>query len=408
MNSLDAAETVLREAGGPLHYREITERILAQRLWATRGKTPWSTVAARLVTDMKLHGQASRFIRTGPGMYSLNPSAVATSSSDPIMPSSEEPQAGEHEDRGAPSGGRPRASDTDDGAPSPAPPQATDADESNDSSALSSAQPQASDTDGGAPSPAPPQASDATETMSFVDAADRVLSDSGDREPMHYRAITDLALQHGLITTKGRTPEMSMYAGILTEIRRLEANGEQPRFVQHGRGMVGLAGRSPVGVAALVERQNREVRQVLLDRAREDTPAEFESLVGELLVAMGFTDVEVTNISGDGGIDVRGILVVGDAVQIRMAVQAKRWKSNVQAPEVQRVRGSLGAHEQGLIITTSGFSKGAKTEATRADAAPVALINGKKLAELLAEHEIGARKKPYELFILDEGDNRGE
>jgi restriction system protein len=35
----------------------------------------------------------------------------------------------------------------------------------------------------------------------------------------------------------------------------------------------------------------------------------------------------------------------------------------VQAPVVQQVRGSLGAHEQGLIITTSDFSTGARSEA---------------------------------------------
>lgn len=49
----------------------------------------------------------------------------------------------------------------------------------------------------------------------------------------------------------------------------------------------------------------------------------------------------------------------GQGVRIRMAVQAKRWSENIQAPTVQQVRGALGTHEQGLIITTSDFSKGA-------------------------------------------------
>ena len=120
---------------------------------------------------------------------------------------------------------------------------------------------------------------------------------------------------------------------------------------------------------------------------------------------MGFEDVTVTNVSGDGGIDVRGVLVVGDAIRIRMAVQAKRWKSNVLAPVVQQVRGSLGAHEQGLIITTSDFSSGAKKEAQRSDAAPVALIGGEQLAGLLEEHEIGARMTSYDLYTLDEAES---
>ena len=91
-----------------------------------------------------------------------------------------------------------------------------------------------------------------------------------------------------------------------------------------------------------------------------------------------------------------------------MAVQAKRWRANVRAPEVQRVRGSLGAHEQGLIVTTSDFSRGAPAEATRPDAAPVALMNGEEFAALLAGHQIGARTHHYELYALEEGNVEGQ
>ena len=240
------------------------------------------------------------------------------------------------------------------------------------------------------------------DSLTFTDAAERVLTDSGNQEPLHYNVITKLALELGLLRTEGRTPAATMYSAVLTEIRRHETRGETPRFVQHGRGMVGLSAWLPEEVAGLIEDKNREVRQSLLDRALAASPAEFESLVGELLAAMGFEEVELTPMSGDGGIDVRGTLVVGDAVRIRMAVQAKRWKNNVSRQIVQQVRGSLGAHEQGLIITTSDFSKGAKTDANRPDAAPVALMNGERLAALLAKYQIGTYIKSYELFLLDE------
>ena len=39
MNAIDAVFEVLRDAGKPLHYREVTERILSQKLWMTGGKT---------------------------------------------------------------------------------------------------------------------------------------------------------------------------------------------------------------------------------------------------------------------------------------------------------------------------------------------------------------------------------
>ncbi len=339
MSALAAAAAVLQEADGPLHYREITKRMLTHKLWTTAGKAPWATVNAQLAVDIKVRGTASRFVRTGPGLFALNPNVSAES------------RSGEH----------PR-------------------------------------------SPARSREGHGAKRLSFTDAAERVLRQSGTHEPLHYGAITERALALGLIHTEGRTPAATMYSVILAEIRRQEARGESPRFVQHGRGMVGLAAWLPTEVARLIEEQNREVRQSLLDRARAAPPADFENLVGELLAAMGFEEVEVTSASKDGGGDVRGTLVVGEAVRIRMAVQAKRWKHNVRAPTVQQLRGSLGAHEQGLIITTSDFSSGAKIEAARPDAAPVALMNGKQLAALLAKHQIGAHTERYELFTLDEGE----
>ena len=56
MNILDAAYTVLNEVGQPLHYSDITKRVLEKGLWATQGKTPWATVNAQLAVDIKEKG----------------------------------------------------------------------------------------------------------------------------------------------------------------------------------------------------------------------------------------------------------------------------------------------------------------------------------------------------------------
>lgn len=53
MGVREAAVLVLKEAGVPLHAREIAKRILAKRLWKAAGKTPHQTVAARLYADIK-------------------------------------------------------------------------------------------------------------------------------------------------------------------------------------------------------------------------------------------------------------------------------------------------------------------------------------------------------------------
>jgi restriction system protein len=67
---------------------------------------------------------------------------------------------------------------------------------------------------------------------------------------------------------------------------------------------------------------------------------------------------------------------------------------------VQQVSGSLGAHEQGLIITTSGFSPGAKEEARRPDAAPVGLMDGDQLVQLLVANNIGVRRTNPDIIEL--------
>ena len=56
--------------------------------------------------------------------------------------------------------------------------------------------------------------------------------------------------------------------------------------------------------------------------------------------------------------------------------------------------------QESLSTTTSGFSPGARKEARRPDASPVALMDGEQLARLLAEKEIGAERGTYDLWTL--------
>ena len=183
-----------------------------------------------------------------------------------------------------------------------------------------------------------PRPSPASSGFSFTDCAQKVLEEFGDKKPMHYREITERALEKGWLVTNGKTPEASMRAQILTEIKRKQRRGERPRFVQYGRGHVGLSQWMGHGLESQIEEHNQQVRKDLYKRLLAMKPGEFEILVSLLLTEMGFETVEVTKLSGDGGIDVRGTLVVGEAVRIKMAVQAKRWKNNVQAPVVQQAR----------------------------------------------------------------------
>jgi len=337
MNLLDAVEQVLRSLGQPLHYKEITQRILNQSLWQTQGQTPQATVNARLAVDIKDHATDSRFQRTAPGIFALRVWNLPEHTPKSAKKSKSEGQE--------------------------------------------------------------------TSTMSFTNAAEHVLENCADHKPMYYHDITAKALELGLVHTEGQTPAATLYAQILTEIKRHTLRGDTPRFVKHGKGYVGLRKWLGTGLDYQIRQHNSQIRKKLLARLHQMQPDEFENLVAQLLVTIGFEDVIVTSYSKDGGIDVRGTLVVGSVIRTRMAVQAKKWtKKNVLAPYVQQLRGSLGAHEQGLFITTSGFSKGAQEEAERSDATPVALMNGQQLVDLLIENDIGIQRTHHDLIELEEMD----
>src|SRR5690554_3749767 len=78
--AVEAAKIVLAEAEGPLHYGEITRRILERGLWMTSGATPDATIGAKLAVDIKTNGDASDFIRIKPGIYDLNRDGLETAS----------------------------------------------------------------------------------------------------------------------------------------------------------------------------------------------------------------------------------------------------------------------------------------------------------------------------------------
>lgn len=77
MNSFkDIAYQILKEAGKPLHSKEIT-RIALERGWLkTAGKTPGATMNAQLVVDINSKGELSQFKKTAPSIFALNDKKV--------------------------------------------------------------------------------------------------------------------------------------------------------------------------------------------------------------------------------------------------------------------------------------------------------------------------------------------
>lgn len=152
-----------------------------------------------------------------------------------------------------------------------------------------------------------------------------------------------------------------------------------------------------------VARFNRKQKQVLQQKLGSMHPYRFEQLVRDLLEAMGYEDVTVTKESGDKGVDVVANVQFG-ITTITEVVQVKRQQGNIGRPVLDQLRGALPYHKalRGTIITTGDFSAGCKEAALFPGAAPITLINGEKLMELLIGHEIGITKRSVELHQLDD------
>lgn len=128
-------------------------------------------------------------------------------------------------------------------------------------------------------------------------------------------------------------------------------------------------------------------------------PYGFERLAQRVLRECGFTQVEVTKKSGDGGIDGTGKLKINGIFSFNVAFQCKRYSGQVGAGAIRDFRGSLTTDiEKGVIITTGVFSRAAREEASNPGKQQIDLIDGEELITKIAEYGIGVREvKSYEI-----------
>lgn len=91
----EAIEKVLKDAGEPMSYLDITEQIITQGLRLKPGATPTYTVAANLSLDKKL-GEFSKFVNLARGIYGLREwqAVGAEQQPDPVTEAVEDPAAG--------------------------------------------------------------------------------------------------------------------------------------------------------------------------------------------------------------------------------------------------------------------------------------------------------------------------
>lgn len=115
---------------------------------------------------------------------------------------------------------------------------------------------------------------------------------------------------------------------------------------------------------------------------------------------MGLDEVEVTQRSRDGGIDLTAVRKgVGDFSEIDIThyyIQAKRYaiKNKISVKAVRELKGTIPFGYKGMLITTSDFTDDANIESSNDPSKPVVVINGKSLVMSCIDNQIGFIFKP--------------
>ncbi|MCL2918282.1 restriction endonuclease [Shewanella litorisediminis] len=152
---------------------------------------------------------------------------------------------------------------------------------------------------------------------------------------------------------------------------------------------------------------NSALADELLEQIHSLSPKFFEQLVVDLMLAMGYGGSQkdagqATQYSNDGGID--GILKEDKLGLDSIYLQAKRYRDNtIGRPDIQAFAGALDMHRarKGVFITTSSFSKDAREFVSMIEKR-IVLIDGRELAALMIEHNVGvSTRELYAVKAID-------
>ncbi|MHA1221654.1 MAG: restriction endonuclease [Candidatus Heimdallarchaeaceae archaeon] len=157
-------------------------------------------------------------------------------------------------------------------------------------------------------------------------------------------------------------------------------------------------------VLSLAERQRKEIIDRVLDYLLKINPEEFELLIGMLLESLRYK-IEITRHAKDGGYDIEAVYDNG-LQKTKTAIQVKRYKkeNKISRTVIDQLRGSLhrAKASQGMVITTSDFTKDALASAIEFGAPPISLVNGTKLVQLLAEQKLGIETLEINIWEIKE------
>jgi len=212
----------------------------------------------------------------------------------------------------------------------------------------------------------------------------------------------------------------SLVAALLEDNRRRTEAGRKPAFIVDGERVTLVefpppsalpelaearaphAGARPMGGAQLAAEGRRAVVRALRRRLAELETASFEALCATLLERMGMRDVRVAKRSKEGPLYLarqrRGVS------DLRVAVKLVRGAREIGRSDVQDLRKDLAHYsaQMGLVLAPGEAGRDARSEASAAGQAPVALYCGEALPEEMIAARVGVTIQTVEVPDMDE------
>jgi hypothetical protein len=212
----------------------------------------------------------------------------------------------------------------------------------------------------------------------------------------------------------------SLVAALLEDNRRRTEAGRKPAFIVDGERVTLVefpppsalpelvepraphAGARPMGGAQLAMEGRRAVARALRRRVAELETSAFESLCASMLDKMGMRDVRVAKRSKEGPLYLarqrRGLS------DLRVAVKLVRGAREIGRADVQELRKDLAHYsaQMGLVLAPGEVGRDARSEASAAGQAPVALYCGEALPEEMIALRVGVTVQTVEVPDMDE------
>jgi hypothetical protein len=403
MTFTEAAVEVLRRAGKPLHFKDITEAALKENLLSHVGQDPEVTMGQRLAAMAKRDDDRKVVAVAPEGTFALiewgvPPEAIVEAVAPPAAP----PETGEPLYR------------SQEREPRPIHSQAR----------RRMAELQAEHEEGADEAEAERRAQDAAHKRGqrrYPPPAEVVFEALAQRQqgaPLGELAAELLRRQ---LLSDGLVHDLpSLVAALLEDNRRRTEAGRKPAFIVDGERVTlvefpppsALADLTearaphgaarPVGGAQLVAESRRAVARALRRRVSELDTNAFETLCAALLDKMGMRDVRVAKRSKEGPLYLarqrRGLS------DLRVAVKLVRGSREISRTDVQDLRRDLAHYsaQMGLVLAPGEVAREARGEASAAGQAPVALYCGEALPDEMIALRVGVTVQTVEVPDMDE------